>query len=353
MLVTLPFVLLLLDAWPLRRPARVGWARLVAEKVPMFAAAAAISVVTLAAQVASRNLEITLGARLSNAAVAYVTYLWRTAWPLHLAIFYPRREPEVLLGVACAAVLGLLAFVAIVQRERRPWVLVGLSWFFGMLVPTIGLVTVGDQASADRYTYLPSLGLFVTVVWTLADPAAQGSKRWQRAIPSAAALILVLSATLAWRQIGFFRTNLALWQRAYEVGGESPLVEWSLSAANLVETHDPYAVAKHCRNAVRLAPDVFATLKTCGERFAMVGLDAEAIDALRAAMRLSPDDAIASFELASVLARRGELEEAERLLARAVELAPNVREPREALAAVRRALRNRMGTARPPVAAPR
>ena len=188
MLVTLPFALLLLDFWPLKRSpgfkvpsskpespeVSVSWVRLVVEKLPFFALAAAACMVTYQTQqhagAVSSLEEVTLPRRLGNAAVAYLRYAGKTAWPSGLAAFYPYpRHQSLILILAGVGFVVIMSGLALVAARRRPFLFTGWFWFLGTLVPTIGLVQVGSQAMADRYMYIPSIGLFVMLVWGLCD----------------------------------------------------------------------------------------------------------------------------------------------------------------------------------------
>ncbi|MEA2735293.1 MAG: hypothetical protein QOE14_1744, partial [Humisphaera sp.] len=167
MLVTLPFVLLLLDYWPLRRQER--WPRLIVEKLPLVAMAIAMSVLTVLAQGKSGAIRTTenlpLVVRLANVPVSCVRYLYLTAWPLDLAIFYPYRAWSAATVAASTALLLTISGLALWQRRRRPYLIVGWLIFLGMLVPVIGIVQVGEQSIADRYTYLPLIGIFIMFVF--------------------------------------------------------------------------------------------------------------------------------------------------------------------------------------------
>ena len=179
MLVTLPFVLLLLDYWPLRRA--VGWRGLVLEKVPLLVLSLAACVMTFLAQIAGGTVasleRVPLAARLSNALLAYVAYLRKAVWPVDLAIYYPHSGRDVPLWQPLAAGVLLLAVtvLAVALRRRRPALLVGWLWYLGMLVPVIGLVQVGTQSMADRYSYLPLVGVFVALAWRCWRPLPAGA----------------------------------------------------------------------------------------------------------------------------------------------------------------------------------
>jgi protein O-mannosyl-transferase len=212
MVVTLPFALLLLDVWPLDR-LRLGWRRLGVEKLPLLALSAASSVITLRYQETSlAPLDaVPWSLRVANAVVSYAAYLGKLFWPRDLAVFYP-------IGLAippwktAGAALLLIAITALaVWRARRePWLLTGWLWFLGTLVPVIGLVQVGRQAMADRYTYIPSIGLFLAVVWTVA-----GLLTGRRVVLTAAAGVVILALAAVTRtQIGYWADSATLFRHA-------------------------------------------------------------------------------------------------------------------------------------------
>ncbi|HEY3570009.1 MAG TPA: hypothetical protein VGP73_18895 [Thermoanaerobaculia bacterium] len=218
MVVTLPFALLLLDVWPLDRLS-LGWKRLILEKLPLLALSAVSSVITIRYQETSlAPLDVVpWSLRAANALVAYAAYLGKLFWPTHLAVFYP-----IPLAIPAWKVLGaallLIAITALAawRARREPWLLIGWLWFLGALVPVIGLVQVGRQAMADRYLYLPSIGLFLAVVWTLA-----GLLREHRAALAAAAAIVILTlATITWAQIGYWADSVTLFRHALAATGD-------------------------------------------------------------------------------------------------------------------------------------
>src|SRR5437016_4350937 len=190
MLVTVPFVLLLLDYWPLGRITPVGFPkalarqpasssqwlvirRLVAEKVPLFALSALSSAVTFVAQLraAGRMDQLPFAWRVSNAALSYVAYIWQMFWPVRLAAFYPHPNDQLHLWQVLLAFVFLIAvsLVAIHWHKEQPYIFTGWFWYVGMLVPVIGLVEAGEQGRADRYTYLPQIGLYLLITWSIPD----------------------------------------------------------------------------------------------------------------------------------------------------------------------------------------
>ena len=202
MLVTLPFVLLLLDYWPLDRIKDQLWKRVV-EKIPLIALSAVSSVITFLVQKSAvgRTEELPIFERINNAIVSYVLYIWQMLWPVNLAVFYPHPENRLPLWeiVCCLLVVMCITVAAIALRKHRPYLLTGWLWYLGMLVPVIGLVQVGWQGRADRYTYLPQIGLYIAATWAVADLTIL--YRHQRAILSTAAILVIAAlSSCAWVQ---------------------------------------------------------------------------------------------------------------------------------------------------------
>jgi hypothetical protein len=309
--VTLPFVLLLLDVWPLRRldlfarpfPGR----RLVAlctEKLPLFGLAVGASALSLVAQAAIgavTSLEAApLAMRVANALLAYAAYLRMSVWPTELAFFYPypKQLPWAEL-VGAAALLVSLTALAFAQLRRRPWLAVGWLWFLGVLVPMIGLVQVGAQAHADRYSYLPSIGLAVAFAWSVAE----GAGRWPRArrgIALGAALLVVASAAATWRQVGTWRDDRTLYVHALAVTRDNfkaaANLAWLLATSPDPEQRDAAAALRFAGQAAELTayrnPNVLDTLAAA---HAEAGRFADAVDWQRRAIRLAPPGARQEF----------------------------------------------------------
>ena len=225
MLVTLPFVLLLLDVWPLQRSPKTAWRPLLLEKVPLFVISLAASVLTFLAQRHAGAVtgvdSIPILARLGNACISYLTYLFETVWPAGLAAFYPLpvKLPAVQAIAAAAAVLAL-SVLAWRSVRSRPYLFVGWFWYLGILVPVIGLVQVGSQAHADRYTYLPLIGIFVVAAWSLASIV----ERWPRTQAIVTALAIASAAACAAttsRQLPYWQNTATLFNHALDVNSEN------------------------------------------------------------------------------------------------------------------------------------
>ncbi|MDX2166671.1 MAG: hypothetical protein SF182_06390, partial [Deltaproteobacteria bacterium] len=232
MLVTLPFVLLLLDLWPLDRPRTRA---LLLEKMPLFALVLASCAVTIAAQyTAGAMVALVPGFgvsyRVQNAIVSYATYLGQTVWPTDLAVFYPPRTPVPPAEVALSAAV-LLAISGLVARHgaRRPYLPLGWLWYLGVLVPVIGLVWVGEQARADRFTYLPQIGIGIIVAWGVNDLLARWPRRAWVLAPAATALLLAWAAATR-VQIGYWRNTQTLFEHALAVTRDNHVVHANLGA---------------------------------------------------------------------------------------------------------------------------
>jgi hypothetical protein len=233
MLLTLPLLLLLLDYWPLRRRAS---ARLLLEKLPLFALAAVIGVVTMASRDrsgAAVSLDVLpLSARLANAATAYGWYLATTFWPSSLGALYPHPYGawSPLQALGGAGLLLSLTTLTLWQARRRPWLLVGWLWFVVTLLPVIGLAQGGAQAWADRFSYWPHLGLFVAAVWGLGEVVERlRVPSW--VCRSAGALILGSLGALTWVQVGYWRNAATLWERTLAVTKDNDRAHQYLSLA--------------------------------------------------------------------------------------------------------------------------
>jgi hypothetical protein len=262
MLVTLPFALLLLDGWPLRRHRAQRWPRLALEKAPLFALAAASCVVTWFAnssEGAMRTLErFPLELRLFNAAAATLRYLWMTIAPVNLSPFYPADPagPGWLVGALAVGAVAGLSWVAFARRERQPYLWVGWAWFVGSLVPVLGLVQVGEQALADRYAYWPHVGLFVALAFWL-DAAAfeERAPRRRLAASAACALWLAALALLSWRQSFVWRDSETLWRHALAVTRDNYVAHANLGRA--LSGSRPDEARAHFEAALRIRPEAF------------------------------------------------------------------------------------------------
>ena len=246
MLVTLPFVLLLLDYWPLGRlelGPRFSW-RLIVEKIPFLALALCSSAITFAVQsrlgVVASLSTITLGERMANIPVAYARYLGKIFWPSGLAVFYGYRHRSFFEVAGAAGLLALITVWVVRQVRARPYLAVGWFWFCGMLVPTIGLVQVGHQAMADRYSYLPSVGIFLMAAWGMGEFAAR-RPALLKAAGAAGALTVAACLVLTPRQIPVWRNSVTLFAHAAEVTDENYMTCYNVGCAAMDQGNFPRA----------------------------------------------------------------------------------------------------------------
>jgi protein O-mannosyl-transferase len=315
MLVTLPFLFLLLDAWPLRRlTTRGDLGPRLAEKAPFWLLCAGSCVVTLFAQAPNMS-PLSLRMRLDNSVVAYVEYLRRALVPIDLAAMYPYRLLETRLVVASALLLVAITGLALWQARRRPWLLVGWLWFAGMLVPTLGLVQVGVQPFADRYSYLPFLGLSLAVAWQGAE-LAQRLPRGREAMAVAAALVLAGCAWQTRRQVATWHDTLTLFSHAVEVTRSNWFAHTEVGVA-LAERGDFEGARESFEAALRIRPDYARALANLGKAQAALGDFDAGIQSLERALFLEPDIAGGRLAYASALEHAQRFAEAERAYAAA------------------------------------
>ncbi len=320
--ITLPFVLLLLDYWPLGRtrwmPSVVGhhaplrFGELVREKIPFFALAAVSCVLTTRAQhgggAISSMERLPVGLRLANAVVSYVRYIEKAVWPSKLAVFYPYRVWPPSVVFVAGAILVAVSAVVIRRARREPYLAVGWFWFLGTLVPAIGLVQVGGQSMADRYVYLPMIGLTIMLCWSVPSHLLE---RWNRkAITGvAAAAVLVACAVLSRAQVGYWKDSETLFRHALDVTRDNWLAHnhlgTTLERAGKVEE----AIA-HFEQAVRINPDYAEAHNNLGVALTDQGKVTEAIAHYQQALRLRPDYAEAYNNLGNALAQVGKLSDA-------------------------------------------
>jgi tetratricopeptide (TPR) repeat protein len=364
MAVTLPLVLLLLDYWPLRRLASPGSGALVEgprlrraliEKLPLLVLSLASVWITYASQQAAGAMRaassIPLGERFANALVSYAIYLGRAFWPRDLAVFYPYPEAGVPFRDALLAGLLLIGISVVALREirRRPWLPVGWFWYLGTLVPVIGLVQVGFQARADRYVYLPLVGISIAVAWGVHELAGR-RRAGARAAASAAAIGVALLAAASAQQVRHWRNGVTLFRHALEATGDSPTVRAGLAMSLLHQGRAEEALDQLCqllgiRRGPRSRAVVTAFLRGQGDRFAQSDDAVLASQYYRAALRLAPRAVALHLRLARVRLAERDLDEAGRHFELALQLDPDSREARDGVTAVRAA---RHDTAGPP-----
>jgi Flp pilus assembly protein TadD len=362
MLVTLPFLMLLLDFWPLKRiqfgrPLPRGLAPLVVEKLPLFLLVALTSWMTFLAQRAGGAVhelaELPLSARVANAMVSYVRYLGKMFWPSDLVFLYPMEPWPVGTLVVAACVVVLLTVLALLSARNAPFFLVGWFWFLGTLVPVIGLVQVGMQSLADRYTYLPSLGVTMVVVWGSAELLGRWRTSWGRNkratmpeagntgttekttrgfTPGAAIVVLPVLAALCFQtryQLSFWRDTETLYGRTLAVTKVNPAMVHQLVLYHLVDGETAWAdnqideAERHYREALRLNTNSSPANDHMGTVLQARGDIEGAMQLYYRALALSPTNAHAHNNLAVALASKGDINGAIEHLEASLRLAPD------------------------------
>ena len=301
MLVTFPFTLLLLDVWPFRR---AQFPKTLWEKVPLFALSALSSIVTYFAQRSGGAMQhVPLWLSLRNVLMSYVNYIGQMFWPTGLAVFYQYRRSVPVWDAACAfAVILAVSTLAVFAWRTRPYLATGWFWYLGTLVPVIGLLQVGGQAHADRYMYVPMVGLSVVLAWGAADVV----RKWPQAklgIAAAAVISCLACLSLASAQAAYWRNSELLYQHAISVTESNYFAQLALANYLVsIHGHGPEAVA-HFQEAVRLAPDLVDARNQIGGYMMANGQIAEGIAQFEAALRTQPDNAEAHFNLGVVFSK--------------------------------------------------
>ena len=329
MVATLPVILLLLDLWPLKRVtlsrSDARWRSVIVEKIPLLVLAAGFLVWTLVAQrgigaVATLDA-LPFPARLANASMSLVTYIDKLAWPSGLAVFYPYpREMPIWWPIACAGLVIVASLIVWRSATRRPHLLLGWLWYLVTLIPVIGLVQVGSHAMADRFTYLPAIGLFVIAAWE--GPELLSKIFRSRRIAPAFGLVVVIVFSIAARaQVGYWRTSEALWGRALAVTEGNYRAHAGMAEVRSQQNRIDEAIA-HYVEAVRLAPDEAEWHVNLGLLLVRKGEIARAAESFERAVRLRPQDAESYNNLGAMLARLNRTTEAIAAYTRALEIRP-------------------------------
>jgi tetratricopeptide (TPR) repeat protein len=312
MAVTLPFLLLLLDFWPLGRVRTGGWSGwrpLIVEKWPLLGLSAIWCVVTIWAQgigqAVATSATLPIAERIIHTPIAYLTYMRLLVFPWHLSAYYPYHHQEpVLWGIGAAAALALITWLALVERGRRPYLAVGWLWFLGMLVPVIGLVQVGGQAWADRYVYLPSIGLFLIVVWGGAEWAARHPSV-KLFIPAAGAALVAVTAV----ELHYWKDTATLFRRAMEVTSGNYLAMTLVGSMEADQGKLDEAISLY-RQAVALKPIYPEAHFFLGRALERKKQTQEAMAEFQQALRLRPDFDSAHVMVGLLLAQEQEFDQA-------------------------------------------
>jgi tetratricopeptide (TPR) repeat protein len=324
MLVTLPLVLLLLDYWPLRRfgsdslqtganfARRSTFSRLVAEKIPLFLLSFLSSLLTWWTQQAfmRSTKAIPLVLRVENAIVSYVRYLRQLLWPADLAPFYPYPKATLSLLLVIAAALLLVAISAVVlcYGRKRPYLITGWGWYLIMLLPVIGLVQVGEQALADRYTYLSQIGIVLAITWTAGDVTA-GIRQLQRFLAFTAVAVTVTLAWCASHQTRYWRNSESLWVQTLAVTENNDLAHNNLGSVWSRSGRVDDAILEY-QAALKITPESPLSRNNLGSAFLKQGKVAEAIQEFRRVLSRDPQSVTGHFNLAGALLKSGRTTEA-------------------------------------------
>ncbi len=329
MVVTLPLVLLLLDYWPWERFTLAArpkiQRRVILEKIPLLLLSALVCAITIRAQSDATSPQ-PLSLRLGNALVSGAIYLEQMVWPSGLAVFYPYPETGLAFWKVAlsAAVLLAISAVALVRRKQQPWLIFGWLWYWGMLLPVIGILQAGSQAHADRYTYLPQIGLYVMLTWTVTELCS----RWrhhQVLLSGLAALVLAACIVCARTQTARWKNSETLWAHTYACTGNSLTTDINYGNALLASGQSTEALALY-QNALKISPGNPDANVSLGYLLVQQGKADAAMTCFQQALASRPDDAEAHNDLGIVLAEQGKDDAAMVHFQKAIQVKPNYAE---------------------------
>jgi tetratricopeptide (TPR) repeat protein len=323
MLVTLPFVLLLLDYWPLARTKTTAISRLALEKAPYFALSLAASLIVYRVQHLAGAVQsvatIPLATRAANAVISYAAYLWQFVWPSGLAMFYPYPPSLPVWQIAVSAML-LAAISALVIR--RPYLTVGWLWYLGTLVPVIGLVQVGQQTRADRYTYIPLVGISIMLAWGAAELMERYPAR-KFALQSVAAVFCLGWLAVSWTQVETWRNSNTLFEHAIASTENNYVAHMNLGEA-LTEQGRTKEALQHLYTSLEEKPENADGHDTLGAVLGQLGRTDEAAAQFREALRIQPNDWEAHANLGNVMLAKGQMAAAVDEFRAAVKISPDL-----------------------------
>lgn len=331
MLVTFPFALLLFDIWPLRR---FEWPKVIWEKLPLLALSAIVSTTSYFVQQSSGALiSVPLGMRIGNALISYVNYIAQVFWPARLAVFYPYPRSLETWQVAGALVLLIgISLAALRALRTRPWLATGWFWYLGTLVPVIGLVQVGNQSRADRYTYIPMVGLTLMIAWGAAEAAGKRPKT-KSAIAIGATLWCVIWMAVSWTQAAYWQNSETLYRHAIDVTADNWLAEYNLGHYLMDQPGRIADAIPHFEAVVRIKPRYPEGNNNLGACLMNVGRNAEAADRFETALRAKPGFVDAHYNLGLALTRiPGRDADAEAQFEAALRLEPDHKQAHNSLA---------------------
>ncbi|UCD90127.1 MAG: tetratricopeptide repeat protein [Desulfobacterales bacterium] len=345
MLVTLPFILLLFDYWPLQRwpignrnvPVQRGTMFILAEKIPFIFLSVAASIVTWTAQQHYGSVgalsAYPLDTRISNAVVSYATYILKMFFPLHLAFFYPHpiRWPLVTVGGA-GLLLVSISFIALWKIKRYPYLAVGWLWYIGTLIPVIGLVQVGKQSMADRYTYVPLIGLFFLIAWGVPEVLA----KWRHKKIGLTLLVVAWLPALmltSWKQVTYWKNDNLLYRHALDVTDDNVIAHNNLGLV-LAAQDKPAEAIHHYQEALRIDPSFVIARNNLGVVLLEQGRETAAAVHFHEAIRIDPALPGAYSNLARILEKQGKTAQAIRHYKQALRIDPNFVEAHNNLARI-------------------
>jgi len=315
MLVTLPFVLILFDFWPLKRHETEGFtcSRIFYEKIPLFILIVASSIITMIYQqkggavktIASYPFYI----RIENAIVSYIAYIGKILWPFRLAAYYPHTgEPPFLQIVVSLAILFFIILLSLYYSKKKPWFIFGWFLYLGTLVPVIGFVQVGSQALADRYTYIPSIGIFIMLVWTIADFFSKYRYKKAGATIATVSIISIL-IILSWLQTSYWQNSITLFKHALNVTANNHIAHNNLGLA-LKKSGKTKKAISHYKKSIDIKPGYVIAHNNLGVALSETGNIEEAIKHYATAIKIMPEFINPHINLASIFLDTGKPEKA-------------------------------------------
>ena len=356
MLVTLPFVLLLLDYWPLRRfklrKGRDDGAilekntakgpevfRLVLEKTPLFILTIGLSVVTYIVQKSFGNMnyteKLTLVTRLTNAMVSYLEYLGKMVWPAKLTMFYPHpgNTLPVWQGILCGMALLGISIISIRLIRKAPFVLVGWFWYLGTMLPVIGVVQVGGQAMADRYAYIPLIGIFIIIAWGIPELLSKWHYK-EKVLSISAGIIIFTLLVTTWTQVSYWKNSITVFKQTINVTDKQypnlAIIHNNLGIALFADRKNEEAIS-HYKMAIKLKPTHTKAYYNLGIALFADRKNEEAISHYKMAIKLNPNFTDAHYNLGVILFQKGEMKEAVYHFRRALRLRPDFAAARDNL----------------------
>ena len=328
MTVTFPATLLLLDYWPLCRWPTHGWRKLLIEKIPFFVLSVALSIGTVLAQhsIGADNYgkRFSLGERLGNAVVSYARYIGKIFWPKPLAPFYPHPGHWPLWGIVSASVLlVVICILAWRRRHQEPWFIFGWLWFLGTLVPVIGLVQVGAQAMADRYSYVPQLGIFTICVYSGTAISTRFAKKLRFTLMAASVMALWACYSETRRQMPAWETSIQLYQHSIAAGEDNATLRFLLASAMQSAGQPESEVVAQYRRAIELQPNYINAYTRLSLVAIQHGRWDEAQQLVEQTIQFEPNNPALYKNLGAIFERQGRLEEARALFKETIRRRPN------------------------------